>query len=187
FATIALLTVGIAAIPASALNSYGGSLSLLTLRIPLSRQVAAGLVSVLAVVIGLLIKNNPYGPFYEFVLLTGYLIGPYVTAIAIDYWVYKRGTPARLPELFDRSRIVEWGFVAWFVGCLASVPFWIWTRYTGPFAEAFPGAGDLTYYVGATVTALVGLAFLRVRPLSSLLGRAPEAIVAEQEREKVPN
>jgi NCS1 family nucleobase:cation symporter-1 len=184
FATVALLTVGIAAIPASALNSYGGSLSLLTLRIPISRQVAAGLVSIAAVIIGLLIKDNPYGPFYEFVLLTGYLIAPYVTAIAIDYWVYKRGTPERLAELFDRSRIIEWGFVAWLVGCLASVPFWIWTRYTGPFAEEFPGAGDLTYYVGATVTALVGLAFLRARPLSTLLGRSSEAIVAEEERER---
>jgi purine-cytosine permease-like protein len=166
FSTIALLTVALAAIPASALNSYGGSLSLLVLRIPISRQVAAAVVSTLAVVIGLLIKDNPYGPFYEFVLLTGYLIGPYVTAIAIDYWVFKRGTPERLAEFFDRSRVVEWGFVAWVVGCLASVPFWVWTRYTGTFAEANPGAGDLTYYVGATVTALVAIAFLRAKPLS---------------------
>jgi purine-cytosine permease-like protein len=192
FATVALLTVGVAAIPASALNSYGGSLSLLTLRIPISRQAAAALISTAAIVVGLLIKDNPYGPFYEFVLLTGYLIAPYVTAIAIDYWIYKRGTPERLPEFFDRGRVIEWGFVAWFVGCVASVPFWVWTRYTGPFADAFPGAGDLTYYVGALVTALVGLAFLRSRPLSSRFGARRRAAAAaaqaaqETEQETVP-
>jgi NCS1 family nucleobase:cation symporter-1 len=176
FATVALLTVAVAAAPASALNSYGGSLSLLVLRIPISRQVAAALVSALAFVVALLIKDNPYGPFYEFVLLTGYMIAPYVTAIAIDYWVFKRGTTARLAEYFDRSRVVEWGFVAWVLGCLASVPFMIWsTRYTGPIAKAHPGWGDLTYYVGGTVTALVLLAFLRARPLSRRFGRAASA------------
>jgi purine-cytosine permease-like protein len=174
FSTIALLTVAVAAAPASALNSYGGSLSLLVLRIPLSRPVAAAIVSAIAYVIALLIKDNPYGPFYEFVLLTGYLIAPYITAIAIDYWVYRRGTTARLAEYFDRSRVVEWGFVAYLIGCAASVPFMIWsTRYTGPIAEAHPGWGDLTYYVGGTATALVMLALLRVTPLSRLLGRKP--------------
>jgi NCS1 family nucleobase:cation symporter-1 len=30
-----------------------------------------------------------------------------------DYCLGGRSDPARIPELYDRSRVLDWGFVAW--------------------------------------------------------------------------
>jgi purine-cytosine permease-like protein len=165
FAPVTLLVITGAGICSSALNSYGGSLSLLTMRLPISREVGAIVISGAAFVIAVAIQSNLYGTLYDFIVLTAYLIAPYMTVIALDYFLVRRRGTVRVHEYFDRSRIVEWGFIAWVVGCLASVPFWVWTRYTGPIAADHPGWGDLTYYVGGTVGGLVFLLVYRLPPL----------------------
>ncbi|MFA3837690.1 hypothetical protein ACEG43_16165 [Streptomyces aureus] len=61
--------------------------------------------------------------------------------LLLDFYLGGRSDPHRIAELYDRSRILDWGFVAWAGGVAASVPFWQSTLYTGPFSVAFPGAG----------------------------------------------
>ncbi len=46
--------------------------------------------------------------------------------------------------------MLEWGFVAWLAGVLASVPFWQSSIYTGSLANSF-GGGDVSMYVGFVV------------------------------------
>ncbi|HEU5479452.1 MAG TPA: hypothetical protein VFU90_06440, partial [Candidatus Tumulicola sp.] len=50
---------------------------------------------------------------------------------------------------------VRLGTYAWVAGLAASLPFWNQQWYTGPFAAAFPQFGDLSYYVGFAVAAIV--------------------------------
>lgn len=166
FAPIALLVIAGASICSGAMNSYGGSLSLMTMRLPIRRQTGATAVSLTAFIIAVAIQGDLYGTFYDFIVLTAYLIAPYMAVIALDYILVRgRGTKG-IKDYFDQSRIVEWGFVAWLAGVLASVPFWVWTRYTGWIAEAHPEWGDLTYYVGTAVGALVFLLLYRLPPIS---------------------
>jgi len=61
--------------------------------------------------------------------------------------------------------VIGWGFVAWAVGVVVSVPFWVSEAYTGALARAHPGWGDLSMFVGALGTVLAYLATYRLRPL----------------------
>jgi purine-cytosine permease-like protein len=181
-AWLAMLAVMAATWAPNGLNIYGGALSLLTLRLPVSRQVATLLITGAAFLLALWAHTDVYGKFYDFLLLSGYLIAPYLAVVLLDWFVGGRSDPARVPELYDRSRTIEWGFVAWAAGCLASVPFWVWSRFTGPVAKEFPNAGDLTYYVGAAVAAIVYLLVHRLPPLSGRGRREPPAPEQEELR-----
>jgi NCS1 family nucleobase:cation symporter-1 len=176
FAPVTLLVVAGASICSASLNSYGGALSLLTLRIPFSREVLAAVVSFCAFLLALAIQGDLYGTFYQFVVASAYLIGPYMTVIALDYLLIRKRDPSRIREYYDRSRLIEWGFFAWVIGCLASLPFWVWIRYTGPIASDHPDWGDLTYYVGPIVTAVVFMLCFRLEPLSKRFrrGKGPD-------------
>ncbi|WP_327249920.1 hypothetical protein [Streptomyces sp. NBC_01320] len=60
-----------------------------------------------------------------------------------------RSTRVPIAELYDRSRVVDWGLVAWAGGVAASVPLGQSSLCTGPFAAVHPGAGDLSMFVAA--------------------------------------
>ncbi|MFE4774716.1 hypothetical protein [Streptomyces sp. NPDC056713] len=85
--------------------------------------------------------------------------------LLLDSYLGGRSDPRRIAELYDRSRILDWGFVAWAGGVAASVPFWQSTLYTGPFSVAFPGAGDLSMFVAAAAGAVLYLLTYRLKPL----------------------
>ena len=166
WAPLAMAALVLGCLPTNGLVVYGGALSVLTLGIKVSRQVGAMLIVVVAYVIALLLQENIYTTFYDFLLLSGYFIAPYMVVVLLDYFVGGRRRLDRLGELFDKRRGVEWGFFAWLIGCAASAPFWVWTRWTGPIAAANPELGDLSHYVGALVAAVAYFVFLRLRPLS---------------------
>ncbi|MDQ1105453.1 purine-cytosine permease family protein [Nocardioides zeae] len=179
---LAMLTLVFACIPTNALTVYGGALSILTLRIPVPRHIGAAIITAIALVAGIVLHDNIYTLFYDFLLLSAYFIAPFVTVLVLDYWVGGRRDATRIGELFDPRRAVEWGFVAWIGGGLASIPFWMWTRYTGPVAAANPTWGDWSYVAGALVAAVLYLCLSRLPALSTLLGfnqrtadSAPEA------------
>jgi purine-cytosine permease-like protein len=178
---LALLAVMASTWPANGLNIYGGALSVLTLRVPVSRRTATLLITLGAFLLALWAHTDVYGKFYDFLLLSGYFIAPYAAVIAVDWLFGGRRDTRRIPELYDHARVVEWGFIAWLVGCAASVPFWNWTRFTGPVPKHAPGLGDLSYYVGAVVAAVAYLALLRLQPLS----RRRRSTVAEPATETV--
>jgi purine-cytosine permease-like protein len=182
---VAMITLLFASIPTTALTIYGGALSVLTMRIPVSREVGAVIIAAVAFVAAVVMHDDIYSTFYDFLLLTAYFIAPYITVLALDYWVGGRRDVSRIGELFDPKRGIEWGFAAWLLGALASTPFWVWTKWTGPVAAAHPEWGDLSYPVGAVAAAVLYLLFTRLPALSSVLRRSTPSRDAVGKREAV--
>lgn len=166
WAPIAMATVVLSTLPVSAMNLYGGSLSLLTIRIPVNRIVGVLVIAAVSLGVTLLMQSNPYGRFYDFLLILAYLVVPFSTILLLDYYLRMRQMgPAGVRELFDATRVLEWGFVAWVIGCAFSALFWNSTLFTGPLASLFAGFGDVAYAAGAIGAAVAYLALRRLRPL----------------------
>lgn len=171
WAPVAMATVVLSTLPVSAMNLYGGSLSLLTIRIPVSRIIGVIIIAVASFGVTLLMQTNPYGSFYDFLNILAYLVVPFSIVLLLDYFLRMRPAGQRaIDELFDTRRTVEWGFVAWVAACAVSSLFWSSNIYTGPLAAAVSSFGDLSYLVGAVAAAAFYLALRRAPQLSTLFG-----------------
>ncbi|RBY78877.1 cytosine permease [Geodermatophilus sp. TF02-6] len=177
-ATPALLIVLLSSFSQNFLNVYGGAISIQTLRIPISRRAAVVLICVAAYAISLWAGSGFQAKFETFLFLSAYLIAPFGAVLLFDYFIGDRRDKSRIPELYDESRILNWGFVAWLGGTVASVPFWQLAFYVGPFATAHPEWGDLSYFVGFAVSAVLYLLTYRLPPLWRSSRRAPRRIEA---------
>lgn len=173
---VALLVVMISSFSQNFLNVYGGAISVQTLRIPVSRRTAVIAICAVAYVISLWADANFEAKFKNFLFMGAYLIAPFGAILMLDYVFGHRHKRERIAELFDATRVLEWGFVAWLVGALASVPFWNLSFYVGPVAKAHPQWGDLSYFVGFAVGSVVYLATYRLPTLWKLRGAAAEAV-----------
>lgn len=162
FAVPALAAVILSAMSQNFLNVYGGAISLQTLRLPLTRPQGVTLICVLAFLISLWGESGIEAKFEVFLSLTAYFIAPFAAVLLLDYYVGGRSRRSRIGELYDRNKIVGWGFVAWVVGVLVSVPFWHSHVYTGALAVAHPEWGDLGNYVAAAGASIVYLATYRL-------------------------
>ncbi|MEU6553222.1 cytosine permease [Streptomyces sp. NPDC046915] len=165
FAVPALLAVGLSALAQNFLNVYGGAISVQTLKIPVTRSQAVVAICVLAYAISLWGESGTEAKFKVFLNLTAYFIAPFAAVLLLDYYLGGRSDASRITELYDRSRVLDWGFVAWAGGVAASVPFWQSNFYTGPFSKAFPGAGDLSMFVAAGAGVMIYLLTYRLKPL----------------------
>lgn len=90
--------------------------------------------------------------YTNFLLLLSYWASPWAAVVFVD-WLQRRG--ASEAGLFEAGPHVRLGIYAWIAGLAASLPFWNQQWYTGPFASAFPQFGDLSYYVGFIIAAIV--------------------------------
>jgi len=165
FATPALLIVLISSFSQNFLNVYGGAISVQTLRIPVSRRTAVMVICVAAYAVSLWAGAGFEAKFKTFLFLSAYFITPFGAVLLLDYYVGGREDKARIGELYDESRIVNWGFVAWLGGTVASIPFWQLSFFTGPFSKAHANWGDQSYFVGFAVGVVLYLLTYRLRPL----------------------
>jgi purine-cytosine permease-like protein len=165
FAVPAMIAITLSALAQNFLNVYGGAISVQTLKVPVSRSQAVAAICVLAYVISLWGESSVEAKFKIFLNLTAYFIAPFAVVLLLDYSLGGRSDRARIAELYDRRRVLDWGFVAWAGGVLASVPFWQSSLYTGPFSAAYPGAGDLSMFVAAGAGAVLYLLTYRLKPL----------------------
>jgi purine-cytosine permease-like protein len=179
WAAIGLGVVALSSLTQNFLNVYGGAISIQTMGVPVKRHIGVIFICIASYLVALWGQSGFNESFTAFLDLTAYCIAPYATVLICDYLTGGRRTERGLRELFDRSLRFEWGVVAWAVGFLASVPFWMSDLYTGPIAKEFPQVGDLSYYVGAAVAAAAYLATRRLPRLSGrkALDRSPEARV----------
>jgi len=161
----ALLVVLISSFSQNFLNVYGGAISVQTLKIPVSRRTAVIIICALAYGIALWADAGFEAKFKNFLFLGAYLIAPFGATLLLDYVLGHRHDRARVAELYDTSRILEWGFVAWIVGAVVSTPFWQLSFFTGSVAKAHPEWGDLSYFVGFAVATVVYIATYRLPPL----------------------
>jgi NCS1 nucleoside transporter family len=165
YAVPALLTVLLSSFSQNFLNVYGGAISVQTLRIPVSRRTAVIIICAAAYLISLWADENFETKFKTFLFMGAYLISPFGAILLLDYVLNHRHDRSKIAELYDSRRILEWGFIAWLIGALASMPFWQLSFYTGPIARAHPEWGDLSYFVGFAVGALAFALLYRLPPL----------------------
>jgi len=165
FHVIALLVVLISSFSQNFLNVYGGAISVQTLRIPVSRRTAVVIICVAAYLISLWADEGFEDKFKTFLFVGAYLIAPFGAVLLLDYVLGHRHDRERIAELYDSSRVLEWGFVAWLVGAVASALFWNLSFFVGPVAAAHPEWGDLSYFVGFGVACLAYVATYRLPPL----------------------
>jgi purine-cytosine permease-like protein len=160
----ALTFLGIAAggIAANAINIYSSAISFLALGIRWGfrqRRAAVALITgVLGFIVALVGHTSPGGNYENFLLLIAYWISPFLAVVLVDYWL-RRG---RFDEaVFFDPRHRPWqGAVSMLVGIAASVPFWNQTLFLGPVPKAWAQLGDLSFFVGFVVTAIVYYALM---------------------------
>ncbi|MGW1620418.1 purine-cytosine permease family protein [Streptomyces sp. NPDC002172] len=166
FGAIVLLFSALGLISVTALNMYGGSLTLISaidsfrrVRPTLGvRLVTLVVTAALSLIGALAATSNFLTNFNNFLLLVLYLFIPWTSVNLMDYYVVRRGHYA-IAEIFKPNGIYgRWGWqgiVSYLVGFAAMIPFFsVGTLYVGPAAKALDGA-DISLFIGLPVSALL--------------------------------
>ncbi|MER7841054.1 cytosine permease [Streptomyces sp. NPDC096040] len=166
FGAIVLLFAALGLISVTALNMYGGSLTLISaidsfkrVRPTLGvRLITIGVTAMLSLVGALAATSNFLTNFNNFLLLVLYLFIPWTSVNLMDYYVVRRGHYA-IAEIFKPNGIYgRWGWrgiISYLVGFAVMIPFFsVGTLYVGPAAKALDGA-DISLFVGLPVSALL--------------------------------
>jgi NCS1 nucleoside transporter family len=156
-----LIGITIGAVAANVLNIYSGAMSFLTLGLRLPLRLRRALVAVAAGTLGLvlgLVYKAQVGPgshYENFLLAITYWITPYLAVVLLDYWL-RRGTYDER-EFFAVHRLRWKAPLSMAAGIAASVPFWDQGHPIplGYFPKHYPQIGDLSFFVGFTVAAIV--------------------------------
>jgi NCS1 nucleoside transporter family len=164
-----LLCIAIGAVAANAINIYSGTMSLVAIGIremgmTLRQRRAALAVAagVLGYVIGLVGQANvgPGSKYESFLLLISYWIGCWLAVVFVDYWV-RKGDYGDESLFFNTSHQRWQGFAAMLIGLAVSVGLFgnVYGVYVGPIPNNNPGIGDITFFVGFALTAILYYVF----------------------------
>jgi nucleobase:cation symporter-1, NCS1 family len=187
FGKIVLFFSVLGLISVTALNMYGGSLTLISgidsfARVrPTTtvRVVTIGITAALSTIGALLATDNFLSNFNNFLLLILYLFIPWTAVNLVDYYIVRRGHYA-IAEIFKPDGMYgRWGWrgiVAYLAGFAAMVPFFaVGTLYTGWVAKKMNGA-DISLFIGLPVAALLYYWFSRTIDVAA----ETEVALAEQ-------
>jgi len=189
FGAVVLVYSMLGLVSVTALNMYGGSLTLISAAdsfrsirpTSTARVVTILLTAVLSLVPALLIGADFLTNFEDFLLLVLYLFVPWTAVNLIDYYVVRRGHYA-IAEIFNPHGMYgRWGWrgiLAYLLGFGAMLPFLSTSKYTGFVAHAMGGA-DISFFVGLPVAGILYWVFARS------IDVAAETRVAEQEAAEV--
>jgi nucleobase:cation symporter-1, NCS1 family len=165
FGGIVLVFAVLGLISVTALNMYGGSLTLISgidsikkIRpTTMVRIVTIALTALLSVIPALLIGADFLTNFEDFLLLVLYLFVPWTAVNLVDYYIVRRGHYA-IAEIFNpRGVYGRWGWrgiVSYLVGFGAMLPFLSTSKYTGFVAKAMDGA-DISFFIGLPVAGIL--------------------------------
>jgi nucleobase:cation symporter-1, NCS1 family len=165
FGAIALIFSTLGLISVTALNMYGGSLTLISAidsfadvrPTAMVRVITIAVTAVLSVVPALLIGENFLTNFEDFLLLVLYLFIPWTAVNLVDYYVVRRGHYA-IAEIFNPHGMYgRWGWrgiTAYLVGFAAMLPFLSTSKYTGFVATDLNG-GDISMFIGLPVAGIL--------------------------------
>ena len=186
FGAVVLILAALGLVSVTALNMYGGSLTLISaidsfkkIRPTLSvRVLTVGFTAVLSLIGALAATKNFLGNFNNFLLLVLYLFIPWTAVNLVDYYIVRRGHYA-IAEIFSPHGMYgRWGWrgiLAYLVGFAAMTPFFsVGTLYEGVAAKALGGA-DISFFVGLPIAAILYYV------LSRSVDVAAETRVAEAE------
>jgi NCS1 nucleoside transporter family len=186
FGAVVLILAALGLVSVTALNMYGGSLTLISaidsfkkVRPTLSvRVITIGFTAVLSLVGALAASKHFLANFNNFLLLILYLFIPWTAVNLVDYYIVRRGHYA-IAEIFKPDGMYgRWGWrgiFAYLIGFACMVPFFdVGTLYEGPAAKAI-GNADISFFVGLPIAA--GLYYLFSRSIDV----AAETRVAQAE------
>ncbi len=172
FGAIVLLFSALGLISVTALNMYGGSLTLISAidsfrRVHPTTSVRAitiGITAALSVVGALLATAHFLTNFNNFLLLVLYLFIPWTAVNLVDYYVVRRGHYA-IGEIFNPDGMYgRWGWrgiAAYVIGFVAMIPFFsVGTLFTGFIAKKL-GDADISLFIGLPVAAILYFVFSR--------------------------
>ena len=189
FGTIVLLFSALGLISVTALNLYGGSLTLISAvdsfkkvrPTLLVRVVMIGFTAALSLVVAFAASANFLDNFNSFLLLILYLFVPWTAVNLVDYYLVRRGHYA-VAEIFKPDGIYgRWawrGIAAYLIGLAVMVPFFSTPKFTGWVAKAMNGA-DLSLFLGLPVAGGLYWWFARTIDVRA------EAKLAEREIEEL--
>lgn len=165
FGALVLIFASFGLISVTALNMYGGSLTLIsaidsvrsvrpTLMV---RVVTIAFTAALSLVGALGASEDFLGNFENFLLLVLYLFIPWTAVNLVDYFLVRRGHYA-IAEIFNPHGMYgRWGWrgiVSYLAGFVAMVPFFSTGLFTGFIAEALNGA-DISLLIGLPVAGIL--------------------------------
>jgi NCS1 nucleoside transporter family len=195
FGAVVLILAALGLVSVTALNMYGGSLTLISavdsfkkVRPTLAlRVVTVGLTAVLSVIGALAASKNFLGNFNNFLLLILYLFIPWTAVNLVDYYIVRRGHYA-IAEIFNpRGMYGRWGWrgiLAYLIGFAAMTPFFdVGTLYEGAAAKAL-GNADISFFIGLPVAAILYYVFTRPVDVAAET-RVAQAEAAELEQAAV--
>jgi NCS1 family nucleobase:cation symporter-1 len=173
FGDIVLILSALGLMSVTALNMYGGSLTLISGIDSFSRVkptmtvrlVTIGITAVLSLVGALLATDNFLANFNNFLLLILYLFIPWTAVNLVDYYIVRRGHYA-IAEIFKPDGMYgRWGWrgiIAYVIGFAAMVPFFsVGTLFTGPIAKHVLHGADISFFIGLPVAAILYYALTR--------------------------
>lgn len=172
FGAVVLIFSALGLISVTALNMYGGSLTLISgidsfrKVIPTTRvrAITIGITAILSTLGALAATAHFLTNFNNFLLLVLYLFIPWTAVNLVDYYIVRRGHYA-IAEIFKPNGMYgRWGWrglAAYFIGFGAMVPFFsVGTLFTGVVAEALGGA-DISLFIGLPVSGVLYWLFAR--------------------------
>jgi len=164
FGAVVLIFSAVGLLSVTALNMYGGSLTLISaadsvrrVRPTLTARLTTLVVTAGLSLVGALAATADFlENFNNFLLLVLYLFIPWTAVNLMDYYVVRRGHYA-IAEIFNPRGIYgRWGWrgiISYLVGFGCMVPFFsVGTLFTGPAADALGGA-DISLFVGLPISA----------------------------------
>jgi NCS1 nucleoside transporter family len=195
FGAVVLIFSALGLISVTALNMYGGSLTLISAVDSLRkvrptlilRIITVGFTAALSLIGALAATKNFLSNFNNFLLLVLYLFVPWTAVNLVDYYIVRRGHYA-IAEIFKPNGMYgRWGWrgvLAYLIGFGAMVPFFnVGTLFEGAAAKALGGA-DISFFVGLPIAG--GLYYLFSRSIDvAAETRVAEAEAAELERAAV--
>ena len=165
FGAIVLVFSALGLLSVTALNMYGGSLTLISamdsfkkVRPTLAvRLVMIGFTALLSLVVAWGASSSFLDNFENFLLLVLYFFIPWTAVNLVDFFIVRKGHYA-IAEIFKPDGIYgRWGWrgiVAYLVGFGAMLPFFSTEHYSGWVANAAHGA-DYSLFVGLPVSAVL--------------------------------
>jgi NCS1 family nucleobase:cation symporter-1 len=172
FGGVILVFSALGLISVTALNMYGGSLTLISaidsvkrIRPTLTvRIVTIGITAGLGLVGALVSSSDFLANFTNFLLLVLYFFIPWTSVNLVDYYIVRRGHYA-ITEIFKPDGIYgRWGWrglISYLVGFAAMIPFFnTGTLYEGFVAKDLGGA-DISIFIGLPVAAILYYALSR--------------------------
>lgn len=176
FGSVMLILCMIGSLYLVAMNSYGGSLAVLTIfdsfkptrSTPVLRAVIAALLGLIALVIAAVGSDRLLDNYGMFLTVLLYLLAPWTATNLVDFFIVRRGRYS-IREIFNPAGIYgawNWrGYASYAIALAAMIPFASTVWWTGPVAQAW--GVDLAPYVGILAAGLSYWIFARGIDLES--------------------